>query len=470
MNMNQSTRRSHTNLFRFLGFGILAGLIPPVFSTLIEGTRSGIPLSDLSRMVEFNLNSLLLLVMDTTPIVVGTLAALVGFRQDRMLELTEETRRQLEEQTELRSSFETLSQELEDRVQNRTQALENRTRYLEAAADVGRAATSIYRLDELLPQVAEFISNRFEFYQVGVFILDDAGEYAEMRAASSDGGKQMLARSHKLKVGEQGIVGYVTSTGKARIALDVGEDATHFDNPELPNTRSEMALPLFYGGRLIGALDVQSEEANAFSEDDISALRVLADQVSMAINNAILFGELQTSLEAERKLFGEISREAWQDMVRRSSRLGYRFERGRPQVFPTETTWPPDMIEAMAQQQTVNEKATDTPALAIPLKISDQVIGVIRLQKAHGDVQWTDDEIMFAESIAERLSQALEGARLFFETQKQAAQDQLTSTISSQFRQSLDLDSVLQTAAKELSEAFNANEVIIRMTPDDSTN
>jgi GAF domain-containing protein len=221
---------------------------------------------------------------------------------------------------------------------------------------------------------------------------------------------------------------------------------------------------------LIGALDVQSEVANAFSEEDISALRVLADQVSMAINNAILFEELQSSLEAERQLFGEISREAWRDMIRKSARLGYRYSRGRPQVFPTETAWPQDMLEAMLKSQTINSETTDTPSIAVPIKVSDQVIGVIRLRKDPGTVGWTEDEIDFAEIITERLSQALEGARLFFETQKQAAQEQLTSTISTEFRQSLDLESVLKTAAKELSEAFNANEVIIRMTPDDSTN
>ncbi|MEN8242124.1 MAG: GAF domain-containing protein [Chloroflexota bacterium] len=465
--MNQSTRRSYKYFIQFLLIGFFAGLIPPVSSTIVEALRNDISISCFSCLVEYNLGSYLLLVMDSTPLVVGALAGLVGFRQDRVEELALETANQLEEQTRLRRAFEDLTLELEDRVENRTKSLELRTRYLEAAADVGRAATSIYQLEELLPQVVNFISQRFGFYQVGIFIIDNTGEFAIMQAASSEGGQRMLARNHRLKVGEQGIVGYVSSTGQARIALDVGEDAVHFDNPELPDTRSEMALPLFYGGRLVGALDVQSTEQNAFSEEDISALRVLADQVSMAINNATLFGELQSSLEVERKLFGDISLEAWHEMIRKGSNQGYVFSRGRQQVFPAEKSWPPEMVDAMLKEVTVSAITDRAPVIAIPIKVSDQVIGVIRLGKNAGDMDWTENEIEFMETITDRFSQALEGARLFQQTQKQAAQEQITSTISSQFRQSLDLDSVLKTAAKELSEAFNANEVIIRMTSDD---
>lgn len=466
--MDTSRKRSHTNFLRYLAIGFMAGLIPPVVSTIVEAVRAGIPISCISCLVEMNLGTFLLVVMDSTPFVVGALAGLVGFRQDRLQELSQEALSQLDEQKQLRAELESLTAELEDRVAERTQALALRTQYLEAAADVGRTATSIYRLDELLPQVVDFISQRFDFYQVGIFILDDLAEYAVMQAASSEGGKQMLARNHKLKVGEQGIVGYVTGTGNARIALDVGEDAVHFDNPELPDTRSEMALPLFYGGRLIGALDVQSEVENAFSEDDISSLKVLADQVSMAINNAMLFEELQTSLEAERKLFGEISREAWQEMIRKSTTQGYRYTRN--QIFPAEKSWPPEMVEAMFKKETISLSKDNAPVIAIPIKVSGQVIGVVRLSKSAGAIEWTTDETEFMETITERLSQALEGARLFHETQKQAAQEQLTSTISSQFRQSLNLDAVLKTAAKELSEAFNAKEVIIRMTADEPRN
>lgn len=361
--------------------------------------------------------------------------------------------------------LEEIQSNLELTIQERTAALERRAQHLEAAAEVGSTATSIYDQDELLPQVVQLISERFNFYQVGIFLLDEQNEYAHLRAASSEGGRRMLARGHKLKVGEEGIVGFVTGTGQARIALDVGEDATHFDTPELPQTRSEMALPLFFGGRLIGAIDVQSTEAGAFSTEDISALRVLADQVSMAINNAQLFKQLQDSLESERRAFGDLTREAWRDLNRARKNWGFRYFQN--QVTSTKSKWSEDMIEAAAEEKPVVFNH-DQPTLAIPLSISDQVVGIVRVRKGKGHAKWTDDEIEMLESLTDRLSQTLEGARLFQATQKQAAQEQISGEIASNIRQSLNIDAVLRTAAREFGETFKAKEVVIRMKPDES--
>ena len=113
-------------------------------------------------------------------------------------------------------------------------ALERRSRYIEAAAEVGKAATSILEIRDLLDSVVKLISEQFGFYQAGIFFIDDDNEFAVLQAASSEGGQRMLARQHKLKVGAEGMVGYVTSQGQARIALDVGEDAAFFNTPELP--------------------------------------------------------------------------------------------------------------------------------------------------------------------------------------------------------------------------------------------
>ncbi len=446
--------------------GIVAGIMLPIFATIVETSSRGLTLT-LANLVQTHSSTLLLWIMDTTPLVLGTLAGLVGRRQDNLSELNEQVEIKLQEEVRLRSELDQLTHSLETLVEERAQDAERRARYLEAAAEVGRAATSIYQLEELLPKVADLISEKFDFYQTGIFLLDDQREYAVMRAASSDGGKQMLARKHRLKVGEQGIVGFVTSTGTASIALDVGADAVHFNNPELPLTRSEMALPLFYGGQLIGALDVQSQEANAFSEQDISALNVLADQVSMAINNATLFQELQTSFEAERKAFGELTRSAWQELVRKMGTWGFKYANNW--IAPSEKEWPADMQEVLVTEQAVKTNQ-GSPALAVPIKISDRTIGVVRVCKQAGHIDWTDDEVAFIQILSERLSQALESARLFQEAQKQAAQESLTSEISSQLRQTLDIDAVLQTAAKQLGEAFQAKEVIIRMAPDDSSN
>ena len=160
---------------------------------------------------------------------------------------------------------------------------QRRASLLQASAQVSRAVVQLRDLDELLSQVTDLISRQFGFYHAGVFLIEETGRYAVLHAANSPGGQRMLARRHKLGVGTEGIVGYVTGTGRARIALDVGTDAVYFDNPDMPGTRSEMAMPLRIGEEIIGALDVQSTEESAFKEEDIAVLTALADQVSPLI-------------------------------------------------------------------------------------------------------------------------------------------------------------------------------------------
>jgi methyl-accepting chemotaxis protein len=178
----------------------------------------------------------------------------------------------------------------------RTRELERRTVQLQAAAEVSRTAISVRDRDTLLAQVTHLISAQFGFYHTGIFLLDEAEEYAVLRAANSEGGQRMLEKGHRLKVGEQGVVGYVTGTGEPRIVLDVGTDAVHFNNPLLPETRSEMTLPLKLGTQIIGALDVQSKQEGAFDEGDATVLQTMADQLAIAIENARLLQETQQTV------------------------------------------------------------------------------------------------------------------------------------------------------------------------------
>lgn len=450
-------------MLNFALLGMLFGILFPIAATIISLVDQRYSITFPNLMFAQSTNRLLWII-DTAPIFLGLLAGIAGHRQDQIENVNQQLQKRLIEEGELREELNILNQNLESRVRERTKDVEQRSRYIEAATEIGHAATSIYRLDELLPKVVDLITDKFGFYQAGIFTLDDRNEFAELKAASSEGGKRMLARSHKLKVGEQGLVGYVTSTGQARIALDVGEDAVHFNTPELPNTRSEIALPLYYGGRIFGALDVQSTESGAFSEDDISALSVLADQVSMAINNALLFEELQNSLEAERKAFGEVSRVAWQDFMRQTGSWGYRYQNAR--ISPTDAKWPKEMGEAISNQEIIHT-SPEKPTLSIPINVSGSPIGAIRVSKDYGMLGWTDEEVDLLQVITDRLGEALESARLFLATQQQAVQEQVSSEISSQFRQTLDIDTVLKTAAKELGDAFNAKEVVIRMAPNE---
>ncbi len=170
---------------------------------------------------------------------------------------------------------------------------ERRTRLLRAANEVGKGVTSILDLDELLPQTVDIICDTYGFYYAGVFLVDEAGEWAVLRSGRGEAGRKMVAAGHKLAVGGNSMIGAATSLREARIALDVGEEAVFFRNPHLPHTRSEMALPLVVGDKVLGAVTVQSVEERAFSEDDITSLQTMADHLAIAIHNGQLLQELE---------------------------------------------------------------------------------------------------------------------------------------------------------------------------------
>jgi len=176
-------------------------------------------------------------------------------------------------------------------VDEQTRELLTKTNQLNAAAYIAKQTTESTNLESLLENSVNLISERFNFYHAGIFLINEREDYANLQAASSEGGKRMIERGHRLRIGSQGIVGYVASEKKPRIALDVGKDAAFFDNPELPLTRSEVALPLVAREKIIGVLDIQSTEPEAFTKSDIAIFQTLADQIAAAIENVRLLSE-----------------------------------------------------------------------------------------------------------------------------------------------------------------------------------
>ena len=349
---------------------------------------------------------------------------------------------------------------LERRVAERTLDLEHRSAQLQAAADVGRAAASIRNLDELLLVVTRLISERFGFYHVGIFLLDEQGEYALLRAANSPGGQRMLARGHKLLVGQQGIVGYVTRKREPRIALNVGEDTAFFTNLDLPDTQSEMALPLQVGDELLGALDVQSVQPNAFTEQDVETLQVLADQVAIAINGSQLLQRTQELLESERRGFGEITKRSWLEQVKMMDNVG--FIRERSGLHPITSAPNPEAHELL-QDGRVAVDQNDPRILYVPVSIRTQVIGILRLVHEETTSGWTDNEIGMIRSLAEQLGVALESARSYQQTRVNAQRDRILGEVNARVRETLDVQTILRTATQEVRQALDIPKVVIHL-------
>ncbi len=346
---------------------------------------------------------------------------------------------------------------LEHRVADRTRELERRAEYLAVTAGVSRVVASILDVDDLLERVVTLISERFDFYHTGIFLLDVAGEWAVLRTVSSEGGRRMLERGHRLRVGEQGIVGYVSGTGRPRIALDVDEDTVWVENPDLPLTRSEMALPLVIGEQVIGVLDVQSTEAEAFTMEDVTTLQILADQIAVAIQNARLFRESQQSLREMQRAYGRQVREGWERRI--LTQVGYQYTPaggGRSLA--------PDSAHAVRIPEGAGHRVLEDNTLLVPLRLVGGVsFGALRLRRdlAH---PWLSQEIDFVVKAAQDIAQALEVARLFEETRSRAARDRLVGEIGAELRASLDPDTIIKTTLQELGQVLGAQLAAVEIT------
>ncbi|HVN16266.1 MAG TPA: GAF domain-containing protein, partial [Anaerolineales bacterium] len=263
---------------------------------------------------------------------------------------------------------------LEKNMELRASEALKKTSQLQAASKVARQIAEIRDLQTLLTNISVMVADQFNFYHVGVFLLDDKQQYAVLQAASSEGGRRMLQAGHRLEVGVQGIVGYVADRGRPRIALDVGADAVFFNNPYLPLTHSEMALPLIAREKTIGVLDAQSERPQAFTRDDIEVLQTVADQLAIAIENARLLSETEAIISQFEALTSYQTTEAWENYLKERM-PGYQYTPLgiRPLSNP-------------AQQQTQGK------VLRIPIKLRGQEIGFMNLTRKDTSPNWSARE------------------------------------------------------------------------------
>jgi len=328
---------------------------------------------------------------------------------------------------------------LEQRIEERTAGLAQKTEQLRAASYIARKTAEVQDLATLLDTVTRLVSDQFGFYHTGIFLINETGDRAVLQAASSDGGRQMVERGHALFVGTQGIVGYVAGQKKPRIALDVGADAVFFNNPYLPMTRSELALPLVVRNKVLGVLDIQSDKPQAFSSEDIDILQTLADQLAVAIENARLIDETQAAM-TQLKAFSRLrAREAWNRKLGEGSRA---------------FTYTPLGIRA----ERVPQDGART--ISAPILLRGQKIGDISIARK-GEATWTQLDRNLVEEVASQVGLAIDNIRLLEEATQGATQEQMVGRLANRFSQSLDLDTLLQTAARELGQLPDVAEVSV---------
>ena len=419
----------------FIGYMAGNALTRPI-NKLIEGAQA-FTTGKLDQRIELKTRDEVEELARTFNSMASEIHGLIGGLESRVAERTKD--------------LEVQSKELE----SANQRMQRRATQFEALAQVTQSITSVRDLQDLLPRITTVISSKFGFYHVGIFLLDEVSEYAVLVAANSSGGQRMLARHHRLRVGEEGIVGHAASMGKSRIALDVGQDAVYFNNPDLAGTHSEVALPLISNNIIVGVLDVQSTDIAAFTKEDIQMLNLLADQVSLAIQNARLFDDTRKALAEAELMARRSTREAWSRLPEQQELFGYRYDVTGASPLRQLVEFTPDDGK---------HRTTEPAHTAVPIALRGEVIGELVVQSPSGK-QWTEDQLDLIKAVADRVALSAENARLFEETTARADRERLVSEITSKIRSNTDPQSMIKTAIQELRAALGASRVDVIPQP-----
>ncbi len=301
----------------------------------------------------------------------------------------------------LSQAVNTMTGQLLTTIDSLEERFQERSRNLEVAGEIATIAAGISDVEVLLTRAVALISERFDFYHVQVFLVNQAGDAADLIVSTGEAGRKMLAERWSLAVGSASVIGQVTAQGKPVIALDTaGAEVTHRPNPHLPETRSEMALPMIYGNAVIGALDIQSTAPNAFTPEDVRIFEVLANQLAVAVNNARQLTETHRQIARAEELNRRLTRTAWDTFTQSQTE---------------------DLEQFISAAGDAPDLASHAGAVSAPIAVRGEVIGTLTTAPATGS-PFSPDEVALIQAVAERISLAVENARLVTETQASLAE------------------------------------------------
>jgi GAF domain-containing protein len=359
--------------------------------------------------------------------------------------------RMLHESVEATATLATRQQDLQAR-------LEAQTRVLHATASVARAVSDLRDLDRLLSDVVNLVRDFFGYAYAQVYLLDELGQHAELRQSSSQAGLRLLASDHSLPVGGRSAVGQVTASGRALVVRGADADAKQYLDTLLPSARARMIVPLVVGQRTIGALDLQSVNPEAFDDETAPALQALADQIAIAIESARLFEQAQQNLRELDQLSRQAAQRSWHDYLALAEE-----ERGYTHgpLSEADTRRRAEIVERVRRTGTAVAFGgdPDRPAcLVAPVVVRDRIIGVLGVE-ADSPRQWSQDDVLLIQSLAERTGLAIENAHLVRQSRLAAQRERLINAITARLQRAPNLRALLESAADELSQALGTSEV-----------
>ena len=335
-----------------------------------------------------------------------------------------------------------------NRMLSRLEALQNtleqqvveRTKQLTATNEVGRVASSSLDPDELLAKVIHLFPEQFNYYYAAIYLLDPSGKWAELKEATGEAGHVLRQNRYRLEVSGRSMVGTAIREKSVRVAQNASEEKQRFDNPLLPYTRSEIALPLNIGDRVLGALNVQSTKESDFGPQVIETMQNMAGQVAIALENARLFQEAQHNIREMRTIQQQYLLEGWS---------GFTAEK-----------------EGDLEYGVGDELDENSKKMEVSISLRDQILGQIRFES---NADWTPEQVSLANAVATQAAIALENARLVSESRQIAVYERMVAEINSKIWSSATIDGVLQTVVKELGRRLNASQATIELNLEDSS-
>ena len=351
-----------------------------------------------------------------------------------------------------------------------TEKLVSRIEVLENEADIQRskqiAARQLVReitqqpnLQKMMDDLVELFCTQFGFYFAGIYLADDRNEYAILRAASGQIGKQLISQGHQLRIREEGIVGYVIARGDTRIALDVDVDSVHKKNPLLLETKSEVGIPLKFASKILGAIDIQSNKESGFSQDEVDILQGIADQLAITISKSQQIQNLENEILELRTGLGESVKGVWRSHLQGSQKtLGFIYRNN--QLFPDPNIPAHESVNEEMQSPKISA-FKDHSVLSVPIRLRDQVLGVINLNYSGKKIPKRLFNLV--NTATDRLAIALENARLLETIQERAEREHTVAEISSKVRSAQNVETILQTAVMELSKSLGVSEVSVQL-------
>ncbi len=295
-------------------------------------------------------------------------------------------------------------------VDKQTKGLQARLKQLHTVTDISAEINKTLDNEDLIVKVVEMVKASFELYYVGIFLIDDFGEFAVLKAGSGEEGQKMITAEHKLAVNGPSMIGWATGKKQSRIALDVGEDAVHFSNPYLPFTHSEMAIPMIgKNERVLGAITIQSHRQNDFDEDDVLILQNIANSLSVALENAELFQKSQQALKEIEMLNQLYIKRTWNDFLIENPELSARVD----------------------ASETLFSSAENLKTISVPIKLRNQVIGEIEIEVPVSKLDNFDSGLI--DVLSDQIAYAMENTRLMEQTIRQATHEQKANELSTEF-------------------------------------